>query len=162
MKLRKFSKKATILALFTGLVLVAGIAFAAWTATGSGQGSAKAGSSQAVVVSAGTPTAFLYPTGSADVATSINNPNPFKVHVSSISLDSSQYTNGFQASNVSCNTVSLSYTTQNNGGSGWDIAAGATLPLDLSNAVSMSNSANDSCQSNTFTIGLTATAASAV
>jgi hypothetical protein len=114
MRIRRFSKKATVLALFTGLVLVAGIAFAAWTATGSGQGSAQASSSQAVVVTAGSPTSFLYPTGSADVATSIQNPNAFKVHVSSISLDTSQFTSGFHASDILCNTASLSYTTQTN------------------------------------------------
>jgi hypothetical protein len=66
-----------------------------------------------------------------------------------------------------CNTgASVSVTSpQDNSGAGWDVpaksgAVNGSLNLDLANAISMSNAANDSCQGATFTVALTATGAS--
>ncbi len=92
----------------------------------------------------------------------VRNPNPYKVHVSSISLGAVTV----DAGHSSCNTGSVSVTSpQDNGGSGWDVAAksgsvNGSLNVDLANAISMSNAANDSCQGATFTVALTATGAS--
>ncbi len=139
-----------------------GVAIAAWTTGGSGSGQASAGTAASMTISAGTPSSSLYPTASADVAAVVSNPNPYKVHVSSISLGAVTV----DAGHSSCNASSVSVTSpQDNGGSGWDVAAksggvNGSSNVDLANAISMSNAANDSCQGATFTVALTATGAS--
>jgi hypothetical protein len=65
-----------------------------------------------------------------------------------------------------CNTASVSVVSPaDNSGSGWDVPAksgvvNGSLNVDLANAISMTNAANDSCQGATFTVALTATGAS--
>jgi hypothetical protein len=156
-----FAKKRKRLTAVVALVVAAsviGVAVAAWTSGGSGSGQAQAGSAASLTISAGTPSSSLYPLGSADVAASIGNSNPFKVHISSITLGSITV----DAGHSGCNTSSLSVTSpQTNGGSGWDVAASGNLTVHLANAISMDNTANDACQGATFTVALTATGASA-
>ena len=152
--------------LLLGIAILAlsaiGVAIAAWTTGGSGSGQASAGTAASMSISAGTPSSSLYPTASADVAAVISNPNPYKVHVSSIALGAITVDGGHSG----CNTGSVSVTSpQDNSGSGWDVpaksgAVNGTLNVDMANAISMSNAANDSCQGATFTVALTATGAS--
>jgi hypothetical protein len=152
--------------LLVGIAILAlsaiGVAIAAWTTGGSGSGQASAGTAASMTISAGTPSSSLYPTASADVAAVISNPNPYKVHVSSIALGAITVDGGHSG----CNTASVSVTSpQDNSGSGWDVpaksgAVNGTLNVDMANAISMSNAANDSCQGATFTVALTATGAS--
>jgi hypothetical protein len=88
------SKKFVVLTL--GAFAASGaVAFAAWSTNGAGQASAQAGTASAVTLTAAAPSTVLYPGASAAVATTIGNPNPFPVHVSSIALDASQGTGGF-------------------------------------------------------------------
>jgi hypothetical protein len=146
----------------TGL-LVAGVAvYAAWSVTGSGTGSASARTAANLTLTPGTPASALYPNGSADVATAVANTNPFPVHVSTIALNTGQGTNGFavDAGHSGCDLSTLSYASQTNGGSGWDLPASDTLDVDAAGAVSMSGAAGDACQGASFTLYLTATAAS--
>src|SRR5437870_13889215 len=86
---------------------VVGVAIDAWTTGGSGSGQAQAGSAASMTISAGTPSSSLYPTASADVAATISNPNPYKVHVSSISLGAVTV----DAGHSGCNTASVSVTS---------------------------------------------------
>ena len=146
-----------------GLLIAGSVAYAAWTVNGSGTGSASATSAVGLTLTAGSPSGLLYPGGSADVDSSVSNSNPFPVHVSSVSLDTSQGTNGFDvdAGHSGCNLSSLSFTTATNGGAGWDIPASSSVGVDAAGAIAMSSAANDSCQGATFTVHLTATAASA-
>jgi hypothetical protein len=142
---------------------VIGVAIAAWTTGGTGSGQASAGTAAAMTISAGTPSTSLYPTASADVAAVVSNSNPYKVHVSSVSLGAVTVDGGHSACNAG---ASVSVTSpQTNSGAGWDVPAKSggvdgSLNLDLANAISMSNAANDSCQGATFTVALTATGAS--
>jgi len=146
-----------------GLSIAGGAAYAAWSVNGSGSGSASAASAQGLTLTAGSASGVLYPGASADVDTSVANANPFPVHVSSIALDTTQGQNGFavDAGHSGCNLGSLSFTTATNGGSGWDISANSSLDVDAASSITMGNGANDSCQGATFTVYLTATAASA-
>src|SRR5690348_9050976 len=133
---------------------VVAVAVAAWTTGGSGSGQAQAGTATSMTISAGTPSSSLYPTASADVAATVSNPNPYKVHVSSIALGAVSV----DAGHSSCNTSSVSVTSpQTNSGSGWDVPAksggvNGSLNVDLTNAISMDNTANDSCQGAVFTV----------
>jgi len=155
-------KKIAFLGILALALTAIGVAIAAWTTGGSGSGQASAGTAASMSISAGTPSSSLYPTGSADVAAVISNPNPYKVHVSSIALGAISVDGGHSG----CNTSSVSVTSpQDNSGSGWDVPAksggvNGSLNVDMANAISMSNAANDSCQGATFTVALTATGAS--
>lgn len=165
--MRKFhlaskKRKLTVAAILAVAATAIGVAFAAWTTGGSGSGQAQAGSATSMTISAGTPGSSLYPTASSDVAATISNPNPYKVHVSSIALGAVSV----DAGHSGCNLGSVTVTSpQDNSGSGWDVPAksggvNGSLNVDLTNAISMSNAANDSCQGATFTVALTATGAS--
>lgn len=161
----KFAKKrkrtVVVLALLIGGSAI-GVAIAAWTTGGSGSGQASAGTAVSMTLSAGTPSSSLYPMASADVAAVVSNPNPYSVHVSSIALGAVTV----DAGHSGCNTASVSVTSpQTNSGAGWDVPAksggvNGSLSIDLANAISMSNAANDFCQGATFTVALTATGAS--
>jgi hypothetical protein len=166
MRVLKFGSKKKRIVVVAALAIAAaaiGVAIAAWTTGGSGSGQASAGSAAPMTISAGTPSTNLYPTASADVAAAVSNPNPYAVHVSSISLG----TVTVDAAHSGCNLSSVTVTSpQNNSGAGWDVPAKAgavngSLNVDLADAISMDNSANDVCQGATFTVALTATGASA-
>jgi hypothetical protein len=155
-------KRVAVIAILAIAGSVIGVAIAAWTTGGSGSGQASAGSATSMTISAGTPSTSLYPTASADVAATISNPNPYKVHVSSISLGAITVDGGHSG----CNTATVTVTSpQDNSGAGWDVpaksgAVNGSANVDLANAISMTNSANDSCQGATFTVALTATGVS--
>jgi hypothetical protein len=155
-------KKLIVLIMLALSATAIGVAIAAWTTGGSGSGQASAGTASSMTISAGTPSSSLYPTASADVAATFSNPNPYLVHVSSIALGAISV----DAGHSGCNTASVSVTSpQTNGGPGWDVparsgAVNGSLNVDMANAISMSNAANDSCQGATFTVALTATGAS--
>ena len=87
-----------VAALLTLIVLVTiGAASAFWTGGGSGSGDAETGTAQAVTLSPGTVSSYIYPGGSASVYVSAANPNSYTVHVTQLSLDTSQGTSGFSA-----------------------------------------------------------------
>jgi hypothetical protein len=151
---------ATVTVGVAGLVLAAS-AVAFFTTTGSGSGSGNTPAAQAVTLTAGTPTAQLYPGGAADVAVSVSNPNLFALRLVSLSLDTAAGTGGFDvdAGHSGCDPAVLSFTTQTNAGAGWTIPAkvGATngvLAIDLSSALAMSTSAANACQGASFLVHL--------
>jgi hypothetical protein len=158
MRVFKFGSKKKRIVLVAALAIAAtaiGVAIAAWTAGGSGSGQAKAGTAQNLTISAGAPSTSLYPSSSADVAATIGNPNSYPVHVSSIALGAVTVDAGHSGCTLSSVSVVSPQTA------GWDVPAGGSLPVDLANAISMDNTANDACQGATFTVALTATGASA-
>lgn len=145
------------------VLLVAGVLAAAataagvlayFTATGHGAGTAHVTTVQNVTISAGSPSAALFPGHSGDVALSIANPNGFPIHVGSLETDGSQGTGGFavDAGHAACDLSALSFTTQTNGGNGWTVPANGSLPLDLSGSISMAASAVNACQGASFTV----------
>ena len=151
-----------VLPLTVAMVVIVAVAFAFFSSTGTGSGTGStASSAQAVTIAGGTATSPLVPGGNGDVSVTIGNPNNFSVHVSSLVLDTSQGTNGFDVDggHSGCDVSTLGYTTQNNSGSGWDIPAkvGSTngsLPIDLANAISMGTDAAQACQNADFTVYL--------
>ncbi len=143
-------------ALLTLLVLATiGAASAFWTAGGSGSGAGDTGTAQPVTLSPGTVSGYIYPGGQASVYVSAANPNSYTVHVTQLSLDTSQGTGGFSVDggHSGCTLDTLSFTTQTNSGAGWDFAAGAN-PITLTNALSMTAGAANACQGATFTVYL--------
>ena len=142
-------------------VLLGGLAYGYWSATGSGTGSGATGTTLAVTLGPGTPAAALYPGGQANVVLAASNPNAFPVHIGSLGLDTGQGTGGFavDAGHSGCALSTLSFTAQTNGGAGWSVPAnagvvGGTLPVTLPGALAMSVGAVNACQGASFTVYL--------
>ena len=99
----KFTGRRKLIALGAiGALAIAAIAFAYWTTSGSGSGSATAGS-DAGVTAAGDPANGIYPGGSVPVTTTITNSSSTQTQFVSnldvtISIDSSHAGNGCLAS----------------------------------------------------------------
>ena len=166
---RVFSGRRGKLAAAVVVALVcAGAALAYFTSTGSGSGTGNVGNALAVTITAGTtPTSAeqLFPGGSGSVTVHISNPNTFVAHIGSLALDTSQgqSSSGFDASPSGCDlaTPALTFTTQTNGGLGWNVPkkvvnTNGTLDLDLTGSIHMATTANNSCQGATFTVYLQA------
>jgi len=154
MKLRRSTRKATVAALFTGALMAASVALAAWVATGTGSGAAKATSATPLVVTATVPaSADLYPgkTG-ADLYVNINNPNPYPVTVTSIVRTAAVVT--ATGGIGTCTTTGVVMPDQT--GLSINIAAGADYTGPLAGAVGMNNTSETGCQGATFTIPVTA------
>jgi hypothetical protein len=135
------------------LVLVAGAsAYLHASGSGSGAGSASVSLQPVSIVAAATSQSLL-PTGTAigDVAATISNPNASGVHISSLSLDTTQGTGGFSANAASC---ALTFAVQANGGAGWTVAANGQRTIDLTSSLTMGTAAANACQGQTFTVYL--------
>jgi hypothetical protein len=155
--------RGIISTLATATLVVALIAPSAggfWGKQGSaGAGSATVAAAGGVQITAGTPTAQLFPTGAAtgDLAVGLTNVNPFPVRVPRLALDVSRGQGGFavDAAHAECSLSSLSYATQANGGAGWQVPAFGSLSLDLTKVIALTASAPDACQGASFTVYLT-------
>jgi hypothetical protein len=86
----------------------------------------------------------------------VTNPNSASIKIGSLSLNTSQGTGGFavDGGHGGCGLAQLSFTTQTNGGNGWTVAGSGTLPVTLTNALSMGAAAANACQGATFTVYL--------
>ena len=139
------------------LLMIAGIAFAAWVVNGEGDGAAQAGVVDDLVLSPGTPTDLLYPGGDpASVAVSVFNPNTYGVTITSFFQTPGEL---ISSSAAACTTDihGVTFTTANGV---WEVAAGATESFVLGGSVVMSVDSDKACQGSTFTIPLTVTAQS--
>jgi hypothetical protein len=148
----KMTRKLTIGTLFAGAMLAGSIAFAAWTATGSGSGYAEAGVAQALTtvdVSASTA-ATLYPGATGDVLVSISNPNPYPVTVTDVAGSGVIDSDTTPACDAS---TGVTYTDQT--GLSISVPAGGATTVTLSGSAQMDNSSHTTCQGAVFTIPVT-------
>jgi hypothetical protein len=146
-----------------GLVAVGIVAaaLAYWTGAGSGSVSTTLDNPLELTLSAGVPSDPISPGDVASVAVVADNPNPYEIHIASLSLDTGRGTGGFgvDSAHSGCDTSTLGFTTADNGGVGWTVPSrvGGTdgsLPIELNDAISMSNAASNACQGANFTIHL--------
>jgi hypothetical protein len=146
---RKIGRKVTIGSLLVGVAMASTVAFAAWTAGGTGDGYAQAKTAVNLTTSAATLSATLYPGGTGDAYVNITNPNPYPVKVTTVAA------NGAITASGTCTASSVTFTAPGAGTLAWVIAAGATTQFTMSNSVAMASSAPDTCQGATFTIPVT-------
>jgi hypothetical protein len=152
----RWYRRITAGSILFGIILVSSVAYAAWTASGGGQGYAKAGTAQALTtvdVSAST-TATLYPSGTGDVLLKINNPNPYPVTVATVTGS------GAVTSTVPACNLSTGVTFVNQTGLSLTIPAGGATSFTLTGAAAMSNASDNACQGAVFTIPVTLSGAS--
>jgi hypothetical protein len=153
----KTTKKLTAGTIVLGVALAASVAFAAWTATGTGSGYTQATTASALTtvdVSAST-SAQLYPGGTSDVKIEISSPNPYPVLVTSV-VGSGAITSDKGAA---CNaSTGVSFTDQTS--LSIAVPAGGTTAHTFTNAASMTNASDNACQGAIFTIPVTLSGAS--
>ncbi len=130
--------------------LSSGAAYAYFSSSGHGTGSASVGSMQTVTISSATvsPNTPLLPGGSGDVTFKVTNPNGFAVTLVSV------VGNGTITSNQSsCTTTGVTFTNQT--GLSTSIPADDTATIDLPGAATMSTASSAGCQGATFSIPVT-------
>jgi hypothetical protein len=149
--MRHFTKArtATVAVASLGtLVMAGGVAYAVWTTTGTGAGTAKAGSFQAITVAGGTAgTGQLYPglvpdgvSLGGDLKVVTTNPNPFPV-TATLTVTSA----------AGCTTPGITLKS----GTTVNLAANSSnVAQTLSKVVGMGTGANDDCQNATITLNL--------
>ena len=160
--MKKILKKRVLLPVAVVASLGASaIAFAAWTANGTGTATATAGVSQGVTLT-GASASVLYPTGSADLGVTFSNPNPFAVTVTTVAQTVGQ---SITTGAAGCNASSVTFNSAS--GTGLSVrvpgktgSTNGSATVTLTGALSMDNSAVDACQGATFSVPLSATAAS--
>ena len=158
----------------TLLLTGGGVAVASWTASGTGQGSARAASVTGLLVGAGSPVGALYPlpgdttpaTGYGSgtvgsVAATVTNPNPFPVTITSATVGSVTASpvggRTCAAGNVLPTTTAPVPLTPP-----VTLAANsAPTPVSVPGALYRSPTAEDGCQGATFSVSVTVTGASA-
>lgn len=147
--MRKLTKGAIAVGAATTLALGGGIAWAAWSSTGSGSGSATSTVSANSHITSDTTGNPLYPGASTTFTVKIDNPNSYPVVVTSISDGKSNAT-GAAGACAAGSVTSAAVTSP-----GGTIAAGGSATYTLT--AHMDPNAPDACQGQTFTLPLTAT-----
>jgi hypothetical protein len=149
--------------LVAAAVALAGAANAYWSGSGGGAGSGSTADPVAVVLTPGTPVADLRPGDSSAVVLTITNPNHSEVHVGSLALDTGRGSAGYSldSGHATCSVGTLGFDTQTNSAAGWTVPGRAgttdgTLSVQLSDALTMSHDAANSCQGAIVTVYLTA------
>ncbi len=147
-------RRGTVLAVMISVLLVAGVAFAAWTSTATGDGSATSfDHTDTLTGSIATDTAGsnLYPGESTDVVVTVTNNQEYPVVVNSISAGESNLIGD-------CAKGSVDSAAQTLGGTGDKIDAGASKDYTL--VATMDTGAAENCAGQTFTIPVTASLSS--
>jgi len=154
MSTRKFFMSGAAAA--AGLVIGGVVAFAAWTAGGTGSGSAIAFVAKPVTLNAvalSNSAASLFPGGPAgSVYIQINNPNPYPVEITTVAWGTPTSNNPAACSNSVISIDANAPTT----GLNWVIQANSTGPVtQILGVLDLSTAALDGCQGNGFSVPLT-------
>jgi hypothetical protein len=153
---RHIFSMTTAIVLATAVLMGAGAAaYAYWTNTAEGAGTASTGTLQAVVVttSSATPTSALLPGRQASAAFRVTNPNHFDVTITAVTKDGDITVSGGTA----CDATNAKVTFSDQTGLAVTVLANAVdqqVELDAT-AVSMDADSANGCQSATFNIPIT-------
>ncbi|MFI5916385.1 hypothetical protein [Dactylosporangium sp. NPDC051541] len=146
----RITKRTAVIGTVSAVALAGGIAYAAWTITGSGSAGASASTAQPVSFS-NTTVGTLYPGATVDVRATASNPNPFPVNYTAPATPAITVTGG----TGTCASTNVIFTA--GGAVGIGPASGST-PGTANNAafgtLKMINDAADGCQGATFTVDL--------
>lgn len=139
-------------------LLVGGAAFAYWTTTGSGSGSAATGDVSAVTIVATSPTVSgLYPGGPAQaVSGNFNNPNPGSVYINQVTVTISAVSPSQSNTNLPACTAA-DFTVVQPGATAAQIPSGTGVGSWTGSSIALKNtSANqDNCKNVSLTLSFT-------
>lgn len=146
---RSSHRRVYTVALFTGLLFVVGIATAAWLASGTGSGYAKAGTAQSLATLDASASAVgdLYPGGSGDLYLTISNPNPYPVTITAVTGSAS-----ITSSSTGCVSPDHGVTFADQTGLSLAVPANSSAGHVLDGAVAMAATSPDACGGATFQI----------
>jgi hypothetical protein len=148
------SKRKKILVALVGVavMVLGGIAYAVWSANGTGSGQAEARSAVTVDVNAASGTADLWPGATdGDIHFTLDNTNPYAVTFTG-------FTAGTITSSAPVLCPSSLVTVDDAGGISVPVGANATNVAGVINGVvSLDHAATNACQGVTFDIALTLT-----
>ena len=153
-KSRRIARRGLVVLSVTATMAISGVAFASWTLSGNGTGTAGATNAldlTDIIISVDDP---LYPGATSDATITVTNPNPFPVSITAVDFTGSVAVTGdpsgctvFDDHAVTfANASSLSLFVDANAED-----AEVTLP----SAVTMGSTAADACQDRTFTQAFT-------
>ena len=158
-------KHITGLGIVSAGLFTAGIAFAAWTATGDGTGSAGATTQGALTTSDATAvtTAQLYPSATGDLKLVVDNPNHYQVKITSVVNKASSFISSDKG--AACTDANADHPTgvtfTNQTGQSINGPADADdYEVTLPGSVGMSNASDNGCQGAVFSIPVTITSES--
>ncbi|MGW4210217.1 hypothetical protein ACWEIJ_19670 [Lentzea sp. NPDC004789] len=144
---RRYVRRGVIVFAVMTTALGSGVAYAAWTSSGSGSATTKAGTAQAPVVSGGAvTTGLLYPGGTGDAVVTVSNPNPYPVIVTTVAP------NGPATCGVTFSQRSPGTALAANSG---------PVAITLTGAVTMGSNAANTCQGASIDVPVLVTIASA-
>jgi hypothetical protein len=125
------------------------LAWASWTANGTGSAQAAAGQSVAVTTAAATVASapLLVPGGQGSVRIRVVNANAFPVRVTGVSGTGDAVPD---ADHPGCTTTGVSFVDRT--GLSLDVPAGQTEEFTIPDTVTMGNDSSNGCQGATFTI----------
>lgn len=163
MNIRTPKKLTAGLAVTIGLLLMAGVAEAAWSTSGSGTATAKATTASALTAVTGSSATatLLYPGMTAgDLVMNVTNPNPFPVTIQSVTVGST--TPSSVSGGSGCTVANSGVTFANKTGLSLSVAANATAAtVIVPGATTMSTSSDNGCQGASFSVSVNFTAVSA-
>ncbi len=146
------TKRTKIAVLTTALVVIGGgAAFAYWTNSGSGTGTAATGTNNAVTV-VQTSTTDLYPGRTQTLSGNFNNPNPGATYVTEVTATG--YTIDAAHVTAGCTVAQGNYTLGGSAPVGADVASGNAQGSWTGLTITMNNLATnqDACKGATVTI----------
>lgn len=154
---KRMRRRLAAVAAGAGMLTVAGVAFAAWTSTGTGSGTAQATDAVNSTIKAKTFAPDLYPGALKSVTVEVDNPNAYPVVVTYLSNSSSAAQGACAAGSVFSSALgavnSNTALTQANGSS-TVIAPGATGEYRVQTR--MIGDADNACKNATFALPMTA------
>jgi hypothetical protein len=163
----KLGKRSGVIALFLVALVGGGVAAAAWLVSGTGAATSQAASAVSLTVTAGSPTASLYPKPAAGygstsvgaVVALVDNPNPFPVRLTNATFGAVTATPLAGRTCAAANVIAPAPVT---------LATPVTLPANSTDtavtvpgALEMLQTADNGCQGASFSVQVTLTGASA-
>lgn len=154
----RWGRRALVIGATSAVVMGGGVAFAYWSANGTGSGAATAGTALAVngsVKAVQSSSTLLYPGGSAPLIVNVHNPNSFSVNVTGLSLAAGTKPDGVSGGQSSCTATSSGVTliAGNATGLPQSVGAGSDATFTIPGGVAMAIGSDNGCQSASFTFG---------
>ena len=141
-----------------GSIVAGGVAYAAWSASGSGTGSALAYTAQTVTVNAvalSNSASSLFPGGPAgNVYFTVTNTNPYPIKITNIAWGTPTSNNPTSCPN---SMISVDASAPTSGFSLSIPANGTSSSIQVNSVLDLSASATDGCQGNGFSVPMTVT-----
>jgi hypothetical protein len=151
--MRTITKRTSAILAFTAVAVGGGVAWAAWTASGTGTGTAQAGKSinlrTAATTTSGTA---LYPGAKGDLKVRVVNDNGFKIQITTVARGEGDVTASQPHHGNGCAGAATGVSIPSVTAESWIVNANTTQEFTLADSVSMSNASHTACQGATFTI----------